>query len=239
MINIKSAKEQKKIYNKKIVLQILYKNWYKLISKEINTNNCISIEIGSGSGSIQSFLPQVYKSDITFNKWLDLTLSAENLPFKNNSITNIVLIDVLHHISNPEKFFIEIIKVLKKGGKTIILEPYGSPLSLPIFKFLHHEPFVFKKNILKKPTNFTCPNQAASQIIFKKELKQFQYYYGKHLKILKFSILPTIIYPLSGGYKKFSLVPNWSLNFLSYLEKILTPFSKLFSFRSLIIIEKK
>jgi hypothetical protein len=46
------------------------------------------------------------------------------------------------------------------------------------------------------------------------------------------------VYPLSGGFKKWSLIPFFLVNFLLRIEKKLTPFlGPLMAFRMIIVIE--
>ena len=72
--------------------------------------------------------------------WHDGEASAEALPFEAGSIGALVLFDVLHHLPSPRKFFDEAVRVLAPGGRIVMCEPYISPVSYPVYKFLHEEP---------------------------------------------------------------------------------------------------
>lgn len=238
LIKLKTPEEQKKILENKPVLKYLYEEWYKLIKLQLFSSNGINLEIGSGAGNIKHYMKNVITSDIIHNKWQSLTLNAEFFPFKNKSINNIIMIDVLHHMERPEIYLNEAFRVLKPKGKIILMEPYSSAFSFLFYKYFHHEPFNLNQNILRKPYQFKAPNQAASQIIFKNEKSVFIEKFSGQLTIKKFKLLSTIIYPLSGGYKHYSLIPMYLLLPFKAMEIILYPFKKFFSFRSLIVIEK-
>jgi SAM-dependent methyltransferase len=72
--------------------------------------------------------------------WHDARSSAEALPFDDGSVGALVLFDVLHHLPSPRKFFDEAARVLAPGGRIVMCEPYVSPVSWPVYKFLHEEP---------------------------------------------------------------------------------------------------
>lgn len=48
---------------------------------------------------------------------------AESLPFKDGFFDFIVLSETLHHLEDPNRFFEEMLRVLKKGGYFLLMEP--------------------------------------------------------------------------------------------------------------------
>jgi SAM-dependent methyltransferase len=50
-------------------------------------------------------------------------LKNESLPFPDSSFDTILILDTIHHLSDPKKNIKEIYRVLKKGGKIICFEP--------------------------------------------------------------------------------------------------------------------
>ncbi len=55
------------------------------------------LEIGGGGGNFKQFYPNLISSDFIFCEWVDINLDGHYLPFKKNSLGNIVMVDVLHH----------------------------------------------------------------------------------------------------------------------------------------------
>ena len=62
---------------------------------------------------------------------------AQYLPFERSSIDTVVLLEVLEHIPDPRKVFMEIDRVLRPDGKLIMSMPFIYPL--------HDSPFDFQR----------------------------------------------------------------------------------------------
>ena len=113
----------------------------KLI-KKLAGNPIKTLEMGGGFGRITSVLEKIsgetYMVDFSSRnlgeakKRLTRTHLIQcdfmNLPFKNGMFDLIVMVRVMHHISNPGHVYNEIIRVGKRGGTLILSVPYA-PLS--------------------------------------------------------------------------------------------------------------
>lgn len=238
-MNLKTAKEHKKIWNNKPILKVIYQEWYKKISYGLKDKpKGISIEIGSGCANISQYNPKTLTSDIQIENWLDIVNDAQYLPYKNNTISSISLIDAFHHIPDPIKFLNESYRVLKAGGRIAIIEPYPTFLSSFFYTYFHNEPLIKHQSLLNDKTSYFCPNQAASFILFKKEINLFKEKYKGKFSIEIKNLFSTILYPLSGGYKNFSLVPKFLIKPFQVFEKIISPLNKFLAFRIFIVIKK-
>jgi SAM-dependent methyltransferase len=51
----------------------------------------------------------------------------------------LVLVDTLHHLPRPLQFVTEAARVLKHGGRVAMVEPWITPASWVLYRFLHHE----------------------------------------------------------------------------------------------------
>ncbi len=240
MIKLKTAKEHFNTWNSKPILKYIYKKWYKRILSNLNnkTNGPI-LEIGSGCGNIKEFIPNAISSDIQQMPWLEVIYNAEYIPFQDESISTIVMIDVLHHLNNPKLFLKEAYRILNKNGLLIILEPYPTLISNIFYKYFHHEPMNKSQSIISENANFNSPNQAAFYILFNKEFDLFKKKYSDLYSINKIELFSFILYPLSGGYKKFNLVPKFLISFFNKIEYLILPFRKFLAFRSLIVLGKQ
>ena len=76
-----------------------------------------TLELGCGSGNFKEFLPTSVAVDIQRAPWLDVVADAHELPFEGASVSNIVLIDVFHHLADPRRFLAEVERVLTPGGR--------------------------------------------------------------------------------------------------------------------------
>ncbi len=232
-------KHRKKWANKKILREI-YHQWYKKIEKDLTGGKIL--EIGSGIGNFKNYKPEIIASDIEDQPWLDMHFDGHIIPFKNNSLGNIVLIDTLHHLSNPVQFLSEAARVLKHHGRIILLEPFPTLFSLQVYRIFHPEPFNFgvdyfsnlDNRIKKNPWE---SNQAIPYLIFFKNQHNFVKKFP-NLKIKKIEKLSFILYPLSGGFENRQLIPDNFIPVIRLFEKLLSPFRFLLAFRCYIVIEK-
>src|SRR5476649_1839716 len=100
----------REIWQKKPVLKAIYQDFYdRIIAQTISGT---TLEIGGGTGNLKEYLPEVIASDIISSPWLDCVCDAQALPLANKSLSNIVAIDVLHHIERPFRFFQEASRLL-------------------------------------------------------------------------------------------------------------------------------
>ncbi|RJR26839.1 class I SAM-dependent methyltransferase [candidate division WWE3 bacterium] len=238
--------KHKKAWDSNEVLRYVYCKWYKQIVADLSqkgTEQEKTVEIGSGIGSFKEFYPKCISTDIGDNPNAEMRFDAHEMPFENESVDNLVLIDVLHHLQNPLKFLGEGARVLKKGGRLIMLEPYPSIMSRLIFGMFHREPFDFRINIYNVNQNSDKDpwegNQAIPYLIFCKNGSKFEDDFGGAYIIRKKDFVTTLVYPVSGG---FSFGPLLSGNLVSTVEKfnrITAKFPGLFAFRIYIVLEKK
>ena len=121
-------------------LRALYQRWYGRVRAELPEARLGRwIEIGSGPGLAQEIIPELELSDVVQAPWHAHQLAAEALPFGDGQVGALVLFDVLHHLRSPARFLTEATRVLAPGGRVVLCEPYVSPLSFPIYRFLHEE----------------------------------------------------------------------------------------------------
>src|SRR5258708_21712663 len=124
----------------KIILRKIYENFYKEFKKTKIPKGKV-IELGSGGGFLKKFIPKIITSDVVKGPKISKVFFAGKMPFKKNSFSGIFMLNVLHHIKNPEKGFSEMNRCLKIGGKIKMIEPYNSIWSKFIYQNFHHELF--------------------------------------------------------------------------------------------------
>jgi len=240
----KSAKDvlsqRRAIWAAKPIIRRLYTKWYGHIKKALRPGR--TLELGGGSGNLSGLLPEAITSDIVFEPWLDAVMDAHAIPFKEESLDNIVLFDVLHHLAAPAVFFHEVERVLRPKGRAIMMEPYVSWLSYPVYRFLHAEgmkwntdPFLDQSLEGKEPFE---GNQAVPTLVFEKYRERFFMLFSG-LNVIREQKLDSLIYPLSGGFHQPSLCPLFLWRFLEGLERLLNPLGSFLAFRLFIVLEKR
>ena len=233
----------KNIIKNNTLLYKFYLDCYKIFKKNISIKNNLNIkilEIGSGPGFIKKVIPNTITSEIISMEDIDIQSDATNLNFLNNSLDAILLLNVFHHISDPEKFLLECKRVLKKNGKILMIEPANTWFSRIIYKNFHHEEFDELSNwYLKKGGRLSSSNQALPSIIFERDYEIFKKKFPDLLISRKFKFKP-IHYLFSGGFSYKPIFNGFFLYLLIKLvEIILFPFNRFLGLFMFIEIIKK
>ena len=230
------------VWDRKPVLRTVYNDFYDRIVAVCVPG--VTIEIGGGIGNLRQRLPDVVATDIQFAKWLDCVADAQHLPFRDGAASNIVMVDVLHHIEYPAVFFREAARVLRPGGRVIMIEPaitWGSTL---FFRLLHHEPVDMSADPLAEgaPDPGRDPyasNQAIPTLIATRERDRFHRMF-QSLRIANVHWFSLAVYPLTGGFKPWSLISERLARGVLKLERKLEPsIGTLTAFRMMMVIEKR
>ena len=85
-----SLTDYRAVWNKKAVLRLIYDDLFERIAGEVVDG--LTIELGGGVGNLKDKIPSLISSDIQFAPWLDLVVDAQNLPFSDGSVANIVML---------------------------------------------------------------------------------------------------------------------------------------------------
>jgi SAM-dependent methyltransferase len=230
------------IWHDKPVLRELYSDFYRHMAAACLPGE--TLEIGGGSGNFKEFSPHVLSTDILFAPWLNSVCDAQSLPFRDGVFDNMVMMDVFHHLERPTVFLREALRVIKPGGRLIMLEPLITPVSHYFYHYFHPEPVVMKANPFHEPSpdpkrDPYDANQAIPTLMFFRHRKQFMENFPEFnlQAVRRCGILAA---PLSGGFRKWSLIPARAVSIISRLEKIVTPLlGPLMAFRMLVILERR
>ena len=228
----------REIILEKPFLKKLYTKWYKSFIKSVEVTDGKYLEIGSGGGFLKDIFPQVITSDILKLETVDIICDAENLPFADNSLAGIMMLNVFHHIPRPYLFLKEAERTLVSGGKIVMIEPANTFFSRFIYTNFHHEPFDPKgKMEIEQGNPLSNSNQALPYMYFKREIEDFKKTYPL-LRIKKITPHTPFLYIISGGLSKSSMLPGCLFGFANFMEKIFSVFNKIFGLFYYIEIEK-
>ncbi len=231
-------------WQKKPTLQKIYADFYEIIRNQIDHSmEGLIVELGSGIGNIKMVIPQAVTTDLFSNPWIDQVENAYQLSFKDNSVSHLILFDVLHHLEYPGSALVEFQRVLIPNGKIIIFDPAMSLTGLLVFGIFHHEPLAVFRNITwYAPDNidpwssrYYAAQANANKIFFSKKNK---------IKLKDWDVIfrhqySAFAYILSGGYSKPQLFPDGFYKPLKRIEKVLDLCPFLFATRALIVLQKK
>jgi SAM-dependent methyltransferase len=235
------SRSHRQIWESKLVLREVYSDLYRKIVKACGPGKIV--EVGGGSGNLKEFAPSVISFDIVPTSWLDCVADAQRLPFASGSIGNLVLFDVLHHIEVPARFLAEAVRALLPGGRIIMVEPAITPLSWVFYSLIHEEPVIMSANPLldKEPDPQRHPfasNQAIPTLLVTRHKKFLEQRFPV-LNIVKQEWLSLLCYPLSGGFKSWSLLPAALVRMLLPFEDAVAPIiGRWIGFRLFVVLEK-
>jgi hypothetical protein len=230
------------VWEQKPVLAVIYDDFYDRI-----IGACVpgrSIEIGGGIGNLKRRMGAVIATDIQFAPWLDCVADAQFLPFGEETIANIVMVDVLHHVEFPSNFFQSAASILQVGGRILMVEPaitWGSSL---FYRLLHHEPVQMTADSLVegRPNPERDPyasNQAIPTLIATRDQHRFHARFPS-LRIRSIDWFSLLAYPLSAGFKRWSLIPARLAPRLLKLEASVEQWvGRWLAFRVMLVIEKR
>ena len=237
-----SLHDYRAVWSRKPVLRLIYDDIFERISGKVVDG--VTIELGGGIGNLKEKIPSLISSDIQFAPWLDLVVDGQKLPFSDGSLANIVMLDVLHHIEFPVLLLKEAERALRPGGRIVMVEPAITFGSFVFFKVFHHEPVDMKADALAQGTpdrarNPYESNQAIPTLLATRQRERFHQMFSD-LHVVQTEWFSLVAYPLSGGFKVWSLISERLARTLLRLESRLErSLGRLFGFRLLMVIEKK
>ena len=137
--------EHRSTWNAKPVLADIYAVWFEALLDALGPARRRVLELGAGPGFLSDYArarrPELFwiATDIVAAPWNSLAADGLRLPFRSGAFDTILGLDVLHHLARPRMFFEEAARVLAPGGSVALVEPWVTPLSYPIYRWLHQE----------------------------------------------------------------------------------------------------
>lgn len=237
------SQQHREIWNRKPVLKTVYGDYYRRILA-YRTQGPI-LEVGGGSGNFKSICDDLVSIDIQKLPWLDVVGDAHALPFASASWNNIAMVDTLHHLHRPRSFLQEAQRVLAPGGRLLLVEPAITLVSFLVYRFLHPEPVRMSEDPLAggaEPAADRDPfdsNQAIPTLLFERQRTRFQQEFPG-LELLTAERFSPFSYLLSGGFRRWSLLPASKASGILRLEEKLTPYLKpMAAFRLFVVLERR
>ena len=236
--------EHREVWKRKPGLRAIYADYHRRLLDPLPTGEPL-LEIGGGSGNLGETSRDIISVDLLSSPWVDVACDAHHLPFSAGAFGGIAMLDVLHHLAQPTTFFDEAARVLRPGGRLVMIEPGITPLSWPFYRFLHQEPVDMSVDPLADQPDAVADdpflsNQAIPTLLFCR--KRYRLQFAMRHPEFVFSEVKTfslLAYPLSGGFKRWSLLPKSLAEPLLNAEAILSPlFGAILGFRLSIILER-
>ena len=119
--------KRRKIWSEKPHIRLVYSRWVEMMKPYLPEEPIL--EVGSGSGLLKDLMPEVVLSDTVELPWIDRIVNCLDMPFNDEEMGGIIAFDLLHHLSEPHTFLSEAARVLRPGGRILLIEPYITPFS--------------------------------------------------------------------------------------------------------------
>lgn len=228
--------ENLRSWDNKPLLRRIYTDFYTKIVKQLDRSlDGRILEIGSGIGNLKDQVPESISSDLFPNPWLDLVCDGYDLPFKDNSLSHIILFDVFHHLEAPTAFLTEAKRALQPKGRVIIFDPYISLASWPVYGLLHHEPIGWstKVNFEKEfnpPRDYYAAQGNATRLFFRNQFPDWP----NGWNVFHAEAIARFSYLFSGGFSKPAMYPSFGYPVLKGIDGMLSLIPMLFGARCLV-----
>ena len=166
------------------------------------------LELGSGAGFARELLPGLIASDILEYAGLDVVLDARLLPFATGALRTVVMFNVFHHVPDAGALLAECERVLRPGGRVLIVDQHPGVFGGPILRYLHHEPYLPDAGwSFPSAGPLSGANGAQCWIVFRRDRAEFERRFPG-LSIERYQPHTPLRYWLSGGLNAWTLLPR-------------------------------
>jgi SAM-dependent methyltransferase len=208
-----------RIVREKAFLRRLYEDWYATLAAAVPEGAGQVLEVGSGAGFLKQVVPQAITSEVFHVPHVDLVLDAMALPFGGGGLKAVVLVDVLHHMRDPARFFEEAARCVRPGGACLMIEPWNTSWSRFVYQRFHHEPFEPDAGWTLPPGGpLSTANGALPWILFERDRADFARRFPQW-RIEAVRPRMPVAYLASGGVSMRSLLPGALYAPLRLLER--------------------
>ena len=229
----------RRVWEQKLVLRHVYTRWFRALWAGCAPGNPV-VELGCGPGLFKCMYPDVVATDTQANPYADRIVDAAALPFAEAEVANLVMLDVFHHLPAPEQFLREAARVLRRGGRIVMIEPWMGLAGRWFYRYVHHEQCDLRVDPAN-PWSVTDKDPMQGNVA----LPYLYFRPGGQLERVAlplavierrpFAALPWL---LSGGFQPFSLLPAGLAGAAETFDRLLSRAPGLTASRCLVIVEK-
>ncbi|MCS6836492.1 MAG: class I SAM-dependent methyltransferase [Anaerolineae bacterium] len=237
-------RDHRRVWAEKPILRRLYHEQFYARLLDARAPGSVNVEIGSGPGFMAEADERVWRTDILCSPYVHLAADAHRLPFGAGQVDNILGLDVLHHFNHPLNVLRELDRVLRAGGRVILVEPYITLFSRFIYTYLHQEVCDLNARPWEDMPVFSQDkaafegNAAIPYLLIERGRETLRRVLP-HWRLQTLERFSSLTYLLSGGFKPFSLLPGPLYGLLYGLERATQPVWRSWAaLRALIVWEK-
>jgi SAM-dependent methyltransferase len=198
------------------------------------------VELGCGPGFFKERYPDVIATDAIANPHADAIVEAAALPFRDAEVGSLVLLDVFHHLPWPVAFLTEAARVLRPGGRLVMIEPWVGLAGRVFYRWLHHEDCdlrVDPRAPWGENTKGAMDGNAALPYLYFRAGGHLERA-GLPLSVVRREPFAALPWLLSGGFQTYGLLPRPLLPAAERLDRLLSVAPALTALRCLLVIER-
>lgn len=232
--------DHRRIWRQKAMLRAVYTRWFTLLRETCRGDGPI-VELGCGPGLFKEIYPEIIATDVVDNPHADRIVDATALPFGDGEVGSILMIDVFHHLPDPQRFLREVDRVLSAGGRLIMIEPWLGLAGRILWTYVHHEdcdPSVDPASPWSDATKEPMMGNAALPYLYFSASGHLDAM-GTDLRVLRREPFCGLPWLLSGGFQPLSFWPAAMTPVAEALDRLLSRAPRLTASRCLVVVEKR
>ena len=107
-------------WQRKPLIREIYRDFYLRIRTFLfcDQHGC-TVELGTGFSGLKSIYPSCIATDLFSTPWVDQSENVYRLSFSDATVSNLVMMDVFHHLEYPGDALAEFARVLKPKNSSI------------------------------------------------------------------------------------------------------------------------
>lgn len=141
-------------------LRVVVANRYEWMNRFIQ-NDWEGVELGCGAGMSRGLIrsKRLVLTDHAEYEWLDVKkVDALHTPFADASFDFALSVNVVHHLAHPLRFFKEMARILRPGGRLIIQDVHCSIFLRLALRLQRHEGYDYNVDVFDDEAICTDPN---------------------------------------------------------------------------------
>jgi SAM-dependent methyltransferase len=222
---------------------------FKWMQRYIDPDKSEGVELGCGQGYGKDVLKakSYLLTDYNDYDWLDVKMvDALDTPFEDGQFDFVIASNMIHHVPYPPKFFAEVHRILKPGGKLLVQDVNASLLMRVMLHLMRIEGYSYDVDVFDDSTPVNDPvdlwsgNNVVPNLLFDDPAAFHARMPGFRIREQGFS--ETLTYLASGGVtaKTFFIpLPRPVLSFLGVLDDILCTLApRIFALQRRAVLEK-
>lgn len=162
-------------------------------------------------------------SDIVQYEGLDCVIDGSALPYRDESLRMICMMNVFHHMADVAAFLKESQRCLAPGGRLLVADQHVGILSRYILKYLHDESFNPGASEWKLDPGSDA-NGALAWIVFQRDVNKLATSFPG-LRLVRYQPHSPLRYWLAGGLKQWNLLPSALYGVATVIDRFLTGIS--------------